>query len=313
MLVDFNWRYCNERRQQYIMKLERCPLCGSNDYQKIYHGIRKYSRIRIDVKNEVDTSIGVLKCRQCGLVRLSNTPDNVDEFFRRSGMRDSKPTDAEESRRANDDQSRRYFLQTEEWISGREVVDFGCGCGGYLCYAREKAKRAVGVEIEDAMRSQLIESGFECVSSIDSIGKVDVITLFHVLSHFEDPLQKIASLKQHLKPGGILYIETPNIDDALLSLYHSKAFEVHAFHRDMLLYWSKPTLELLAEKSGLSVDSIRFIQRYPLANHLYWLSNEKPGGHVKWDYLGSEELNREYGKVLADLGKTDTIICILRN
>lgn len=295
------------------MRTEKCPLCGSAEYRKIYHGIRQNVRIELDKQNGCDPSVDVLKCEGCGLVRLSSLPDNVEEFFHKSGMRDFKPADAEELRQAGDAENKRYFAQTEALIEDKDVVDFGCGCGGYLLYAKRKAKHVVGVELEDSMRAQLVESGLECVPSIDAVGKADVITLFHVLSHLDDPVAGVLALKQHLKPGGIIYIESPNVEDALLSLYNCASFALHAFHRDTACYWSKATLELLAEKTGLKVDSIRFIQRYPVANHLYWLSSGKPGGHVKWDYLGSEKLHQEYEKILAGLGKTDTIVCILKN
>ena len=295
------------------MKSEKCALCGSREYQKIYHGVRQDVRVDFDKQSACDLSLDVLKCENCGLARLSDFPDDVEEFFHKSGMRDFKPADAGELRQSGDHEYRRYFAQTEALIEGKDVVDFGCGCGGYILYAQKKAKRVVGVELEDSMRDQLRESGLECASSIDDVGEVDVITLFHVLTHFDDPIAWISKLKKHLRPGGIIYIETTNLDDALLSLYNSDAFARYVFHRDMTYYWSKSTLELLAEKSGLKVDSIRFIQRHPVENHLYWLSKGMPGGHVKWDYLGSEGLRQEYEKVLARLGKTDTITCILKN
>lgn len=295
------------------MRTEKCPLCGSVEHHTIYHGVRQNVRVDFDKQNGCDLSIDVLKCEKCGLVRLNSLPDNVEKFFQKSGMRDFKPADAEELRRAGDEEYKRYFAQTETLIEDKDVVDFGCGCGGYLLYAKRKAKHIAGVELEDSMRAQLVENGLECVASIDEVGKADVITLFHVLSHFDDPIASILKLKQHLKPGGLLYIESPNVEDALLSLYNCDPFTHHAFHRDMACYWSKTTLAILAEKTGLKVDAIRFIQRYPIGNHLYWLSHGKPGGHVKWDYLGSEKLHQEYEKILAGLGKTDTIICALKN
>lgn len=295
------------------MRTEKCPLCGSAEHHIIYHGIRRNVRVDFDKQTGRDLSVDVLKCGTCGLVRLDSLPDNVEDFFHKSGMRDFKPADAEELRQAGDAEYKRYFAQTETLIKDKDVVDFGCGCGGYLLYAKRRAKHIAGVELEDSMRAQLVESGLECVLSIDEVGEADVITLFHVLSHFDDPIASVLKLKRHLKPGGLLYIESPNVEDALLSLYNCAPFAQHAFHRDMACYWSKATLELLAEKTGLKVDSVRFIQRYPVANHLYWLSSGKPGGHVKWDYLGSEKLHQEYEKILAGLGKTDTITCVLKN
>ena len=59
-------------------------------------------------------------------------------------------------------------------------------------------------------------------------------------------------------------------------------------------------------------ESIKYIQRYPLANHLYWLAAGLPGGHVKWSDISSKELNDAYEKELIKLGKTDTILAFIR-
>jgi len=64
----------------------------------------------------------------------------------------------------------------------------------------------------------------------------------------------------------------------------------------------------LAKKSGLKVISIEQYQRYPLSNHLYWLSQGKPGGHNKWGFLDSSLLQDSYSTVLAKIGKCDTIV-----
>lgn len=59
------------------------------------------------------------------------------------------------------------------------------------------------------------------------------------------------------------------------------------------------------------MEFIKHIQRYPLSNHLYWLSQGKPGGHVKWgEFLDSKTLSNAYEAQLASLGATDTLIAI---
>jgi len=64
----------------------------------------------------------------------------------------------------------------------------------------------------------------------------------------------------------------------------------------------------LINKTGLKLNWIKGVQRYPLSNHLYWLANGMPGGHEKWTFLNNEILNKEYEKTLASINKTDTII-----
>jgi hypothetical protein len=43
---------------------------------------------------------------------------------------------------------------------------------------------------------------------------------------------------------------------------------------------------------------------------LHWLSKNQPGGHQKWSYLRTNELDIAYSQMLAQIDKTDTLIAI---
>ena len=69
--------------------------------------------------------------------------------------------------------------------------------------------------------------------------------------------------------------------------------------------------ELIQKSGGLRIVSIQQYQRYPLTNHLHWLSKGEPGGHQKWPFLDSSNLNEAYANSLASIGKCDTLIAWL--
>ena len=52
--------------------------------------------------------------------------------------------------------------------------------------------------------------GFNAASRIGR--KYDSITLSHVIEHLHDPVEAISQCKELLKPGGRIWIDTPNID-----------------------------------------------------------------------------------------------------
>ena len=70
----------------------------------------------------------------------------------------------------------------------------------------------------------------------------------------------------------------------------------------------KLLIKMLVRKSGLKLNWVKHIQRYSLANHLYWLAKGKPGGHEKYNFIDTVELNKQYESQLAALEITDTII-----
>lgn len=135
----------------------------------------------------------------------------------------------------------------------------------------------------------------------------DLITAFHVVEHLPDPISLIRKLATKLKPDGCLVVEVPNSEDALLRLYRSKAFSEFTYWSCHLYLFNTSTLKNLMEKSGLKTYFIKHIQRYPLSNHLYWLSSGRPGGHKAYSIF-NKEIDLHYEAALASIGMTDTII-----
>ena len=77
----------------------------------------------------------------------------------------------------------------------------------------------------------------------------------------------------------------------------------------MLLH-TKESLNTFLNLAGFSNIAISGFQRYPLANHLYWLTHGKPGGHVAWKQLRTANLDAAYSDMLSGIDKTDTLIAI---
>lgn len=136
--------------------------------------------------------------------------------------------------------------------------------------------------------------------------------MFHVLEHLIDPVNVLETLRSTLSENGKLIIEVPNSNDALLTLYNSKSFSEFTYWSCHLYLFNPSTLKTVIEKAGYKVNYIKQIQRYPLSNHLYWLSKELPGGHQKWGFLDSVELHSQYENQLAALGICDTLIASAR-
>ena len=129
-----------------------------------------------------------------------------------------------------------------------------------------------------------------------------------MLEHLADPVQILTKLSAKLNKDGKIIIEVPNANDALLTLYKSKPFSEFTYWSCHLYLFTERNLLNLAQKGGLKADYIKQIQRYSLANHLYWLSMGKPNGHKKWCFIDSNKLNRAYEAQLASLGFCDTLM-----
>ncbi len=142
-------------------------------------------------------------------------------------------------------------------------------------------------------------------------GEYDLITAFHVVEHLPNPRDMLSRLAQLLQPKGRMIVEVPSAEDALLTLYDCDAFQRFTYWSQHLFLFTAASLETLAKQAGLKALAIQHYQRYPLSNHLHWLSQGKPGGHQHWSFIDNPDLMNAYAQTLASIGKTDTLIAHL--
>jgi SAM-dependent methyltransferase len=251
-----------------------------------------------------------LECRNCGLVFLSSFKHFDEKTHENSGMfKEGGLTTVDTVFKFNKIDNDRRYKQFEELIFNKDILDFGCGAGNFLIQAKERAKSCCGVEVNKEFTEFYKKLGLEVFQNFNEINnKFDVIFMFLVLPFIQNPLDLLETLKTRLKNGGQLVIETPNIDDALLTLYGSKAFSNFTYTSMSLFYYNKRTLSDLLIKAGYRVNYVKNYQRYNISNHLYWLGKQQPKGHQIWDFLDTPELNNAYAASLAKLGKCDTLI-----
>ena len=99
---------------------------------------------------------------------------------------------------------------------GGRLLDVGCGNGGFLMLARQAGWQVEGLDFDagavQAARSRGLEvhhGGIEALSARSAC--YDVITLCHVIEHVHDPITTLRRLHALLKPGGMLWLDTPNL------------------------------------------------------------------------------------------------------
>ncbi|MDB0021099.1 class I SAM-dependent methyltransferase [Candidatus Pseudothioglobus singularis] len=277
-----------------------CYLCKSDKYCKRAGSVRDNS------------NLDILECGNCGLVYLSSLDHIQDEHYEESGMHgDEAPNIDNWLKETEFDDKRRYDFVKEK-ITNKNVLDFGCGAGGFLEMAKQSAMSVSGIELERALQSSFQERKLNIFSNLkeaqEKNEKYDIITAFHVVEHLQNPKDILMELSQLLEEGGEMIVEVPNSDDALLTLYENKAFQNFTYWSQHLFLFNAKTMKELIIQSGLKLNWIKHIQRYPLSNHLYWLSKGNQGGQKDWGFLDNDKLNEEYEKQLGLIGRTDTLI-----
>jgi 2-polyprenyl-3-methyl-5-hydroxy-6-metoxy-1,4-benzoquinol methylase len=99
---------------------------------------------------------------------------------------------------------------------GGRLLDVGCGNGGFLLLAQQAGWQVEGLDFDSGAvqtaRSRGLEvrhGGIEVLDGRNSC--YDVITLCHVIEHMYDPIVTLRRLHALLKPGGVLWLDTPNL------------------------------------------------------------------------------------------------------
>jgi SAM-dependent methyltransferase len=273
-----------------------CYLCGGN---KI---IQRKGNVRDN------DNLQVLECLTCGLVFLSSFSHINDSFYEQSGMHETV-TQVESWQNETEWDDERRFQFVRRLIENKRVLDFGCGNGNFLLKVKKMAAYVEGVELEQRLASYFKKKELCVYNNISQTsGNFDFITMFHVLEHLPNPVEFLQAISSKLDNKGQLIVEVPNANDALLSLYDCDAFSRFTYWSCHLFLFTEHTLSEIGKSAGLRLNYIKQVQRYSLANHLYWLANGLPGGHKEWGFIDSQEVQDGYEKQLASIGRCDTIM-----
>jgi len=151
--------------------------------------------------------------------------------------------------------------------------------------------------------------GFKTYKDISEVNKkYTLITMFHVLEHIPNQIEYMQKCFKLLHRGGSIIIEVPNARDNLIEV--CKKFRDFTFWSEHLILHTDKTLIELLLHAGFDEIQVIPVQRYPLANHLYWQKEGKPGGHI---HMRCDALSEQrYKTNLIRKGKTDTILVIAK-
>ena len=286
----------------------KCYLCDKGESKLLSEKLR------------YETSGKVFKCNNCGLVFLfpQMTPAQEREFYEKeygeiySSEKGTTPADLFKNRLKD---AKDYFGLVKEYLSTKDdCLEIGCASGYFLATIKDYVKSVSGVESHTILRQYCNDIGIMTYETIDECPKIefDNIFLFFLLEHLGDPVNFLKKVRSILKKGGNLFIEVPNVDDALFSLYDIPAFKSYYFTPAHQFYYSRKTLSDVLIKSGFNEFQIKPVQRYDLSNHMNWMMTGKPGGMGRFNDIFSQELLQTYSSDLIKHNICDTLFAIAK-
>jgi SAM-dependent methyltransferase len=152
-------------------------------------------------------------------------------------------------------------------LRGARLLDIGCDTGAFLKAAQEEFG-VVPVGVDVARRSIGIarESGIEAYQTTiedapAALADFPVATVIDLLEHVADPAAFLQALKARLRPGGVVYVETPNIRSAVFAFGRLLALLTRGrlgllerlFPPQHIQLFTERSLRGLAERAGFEI------------------------------------------------------------
>ncbi len=226
----------------------KCPICESESLSVIYTIAQDYI---------TGSLFQVQKCSNCDIAFTTPKPSDLSRFY------------PEKYRRYNPIILKilgtLYSLRAAKWSRGAKspgvVFEMGCGDGIMLNSLRTHGWQVFGNErtlgAANFARHQLNIPIF--VGGLDSLNPApiaDLIILFQVLEHLEDPMLILKQLNHLIKPTGRLIIAVPNFGG-----WQSRIGGKKWLHLDVprhLFHFSPQSLQYCLNKSGFTITQVSY-------------------------------------------------------
>jgi SAM-dependent methyltransferase len=153
----------------------------------------------------------VLACRRCAClyVRPEPTSQQLDELYSTySYNKDYQVPDFLQ------EQARRIVHRFRPFRRTGSLLDVGCGAGEFLRAAQQQGWDALGLEVSGAavalVRSKGLSAHEGDFLSAEIAKNLDVVIMSELIEHLPNPREFLERAFEILRPGGLLYMTTPN-------------------------------------------------------------------------------------------------------
>lgn len=242
------------------MRLVPCNLCGSDDNRELYpstlpesHHPEPGSAFNC-TSPDYGRHYRIVQCTKCGFIYAnprSNPSEVLDAYI---SVEDPLYIEEQEGRRRTFKKHLEPLHQITGEPGGRKLLDVGAYTGIFVNVARAAGWQAEGIEpshwgVAQAAKAgnpvkqgTLASDGFEPES-------FDVITMWDVIEHFDDPSQELNRAFNLLKPGGVIVVHTIDVGSLTARLMGERWPFLMEMH---IVFFSRATLRAMLERVGFT-------------------------------------------------------------
>jgi SAM-dependent methyltransferase len=222
--------------------MTRCEACGEGGAETVPGPQRRWRYWR---------------CARCGHAWLHPAPTG-EELARYYNAAYAVPRELYVAHVPREHRVLQSLFRRHRIAPGR-VLEVGCSYGAMLDAFRRDGWDVEGVEL-DARAAEVARSFYSLrvhqgrLEDVRAslLGAYDVIALYHVIEHVQDPSELIRDLVAMCRSGGAILIKTPNAR-SLLARVVGGWWEWYAVPEHLHLF-SPSSLRALLESSGLAIE-----------------------------------------------------------
>jgi len=241
---------------------DKCPICRSRDTVELYPENIDLHKLTFtyEFSPESQKTFRVVRCRDCTHAFCSPLPKNIYKEYE----------DVADKEYLRQSQTRKLSSQSVLNIISRyspsgKMLDVGCATGDFLKIAKDFGYLVEGLELSkwssEIVRNKGIKVHRELLRTLSSRlpQKFDVITMWGVIEHFQNPRNEMIYVNKLLKPGGILAVWTGDVDGIMSRILGRRWWYWQGQH---IQYFTSSSLNRLGLLTGF--DHIT-TEIYPIA------------------------------------------------
>lgn len=211
------------------------------------------------------------KCDKCETISIIQDIKDLNSIYPKNYYSFSKDAGKSILNKIKDFIEVKMFKGIVDKLYGNDlsVLDVGGGTGWVLNSLKKATNRFKYfniVDIDENAESTAISNGYSFfkgkIEDFKPKNKFDLIIMLNLIEHVSDPVLVLNSIKDMTKKNGLIVIKTPNNDSLDARIF--KKYNWGGLHAPRHFnVFSKKSIEILAEKIGLKVESIKYTQGAP--------------------------------------------------
>lgn len=234
--------------------LRACPVCQGQE------------RVPVGHMPSPTHPMHIIACKECGLVFVNPMFANAEKEAVSPAVRllhrsRSAEHSAALALRHSLRRMHRCMPPLASYLKpGARVLEIGSGDGAMLQLLKELGAAPMGIDL-DAAAAQATSRALDVPVLVGPFEEAvfpgkpfDAVVLVHIIEHFYDPVEVLRKVRRLLRPGGVVFLETPNILRPKVGPGRVFSF-AHNYH------FSPRTLALALHQAGFRATRLREFYR----------------------------------------------------